>query len=57
MVRVQVEFDFVVSLRYRPGDKNDKPDALSRHWDLRPEEGSEDLHPVYILFKPDQLRI
>ena len=26
-------------------------------WDLRPEEGSEDLLPVHFLFKPGQLRI
>ena len=49
------EFDFVV--RYRPGDKNAKPDALSRGWDLHPEEGSEELQPVHFLFKPGQLRI
>ena len=47
------EFDFVV--RYRPGDKNGKPDALSRRWDLRPKEGSEDLQLVHFLFKPGQL--
>ena len=49
------EFDFVV--KYRPGDKNGKPDALSRRWDLRPEGGSEDLQPVHFLFKPGQLQI
>ena len=49
------EFNFVV--RDRPGNKNGKPDALSRRWDLRPEEGSEDLQPVHFLFKPTQLRI
>ena len=49
------EFDFIV--KYRPGDKNGKPDALSRHWDLRPEGGSEDLQPVQFLFKPGQLQI
>ena len=49
------EFDFVV--RYRPGNKNGKPDALSRRWDLSHEEGSEDLHLVHFLFKPSQLRI
>ena len=38
------EFYFVV--KYRPGDKNGKPDALSRRWDLRPEGGSEDLQPI-----------
>ena len=35
------EFDFVV--KYRTGDKNGKPDNLSRRWDLRPEGGSEDI--------------
>ena len=49
------EFAFVV--RYRPDNKNGKPNALSRRWDLRPEEGSEDLQPVHFLFKPGQLRI
>ena len=49
------EFDFVG--RYRPSDKNGKPDVLSRCWDLRPKEGSEDLQPVHFLFKPGQLRI
>ena len=49
------EFDFV--LKYRPGDKNGKPNALSRRWDLRPEGGSEDLQPVQLLFKPAQLQI
>ena len=49
------EFDFVV--KYQPGDKNSKPDALSRRWDLRPEGGSEDLQPVQFLFKPGQLQI
>ena len=49
------EFDFVV--RYRPNDKIGKPDELSRRWDLRPEEGSEDLHLVHFLFKPGQLRM
>ena len=49
------EFNFIV--RYRPGDKNGKPDALSRRWDLRSEKGSEDLQPVYFWFKPGQLRI
>ena len=49
------EFDFVV--RYRPGNKNGKPDGLSRRWELRPEEGSEDLQLVHFSFKPGQLRI
>jgi len=49
------EFDFVV--KYRPGEKNGKPDAVSRHWDHRPKEGSEDLQPVQLLFKPEQLRL
>ena len=34
-----LEFDFIVN--YRPGEKNGKPDALSRHEDYRPKEGSE----------------
>ena len=38
------EFNFIV--KYRPADKNGKPDALSRRWDLRLEGGSEDLQPV-----------
>ena len=33
------EFDFIVN--YRPREKNGKPDALSRHEDHRPKEGSE----------------
>ena len=49
------ESNFVV--KYRPGDKNGKPDALSRRWDLRPEAGSEDLQPIQALFKPVQLQI
>ena len=49
------EFDFIV--KYRPGDQNGKPDALSRCWDLRPEGGSEDLQPIQFLFKPGQLQI
>ena len=49
------EFDFIVE--YRPGDKNGKPDALSRRWDLRLEGGSEDLQPVQFLFKSGQLQI
>ena len=49
------EFDFIV--RYRPGEKNGKADGVYRRWDLRPEEGSEDLRPVHFLFKPGQLRI
>ena len=49
------EFDFVD--KYRHGDKNRKPDALSRRWDLRPERGSEDLQPIQFLFKPGQLQI
>ena len=49
------EFDFVV--KYRPGDKNGKPDALSRRWDLRPEGGGKDLRPIQFLFKPGQLQI
>ena len=47
------EFDFMG--KYRPGDKNGKPDALSRCWALRPEGGSEDLQPIQYLFKPGQL--
>ena len=49
------EFDFIV--KYRPGDKNGKPDALSRRWDLRPEGRNEDLQPLQFLFKPGQLQI
>jgi len=49
------EFDFVV--KYGSGDKNRKPDALSRCWDHRPKEGSEDLQPIQLLFKPGQLQI
>jgi len=48
-------FDFIV--KYRPGEKNRKPDALSRHWDHRPEGRSEDLQPIQLLFKPGQLQI
>ena len=44
-------------VKYRPSDKNEKPDAISRRWDLRPKEGSEDLQPVQLLFKPSQLQI
>ena len=47
------EFNLVV--RNRPGNKNGKPDALSRRWDLHPKEGSEDLQPLHFLFKPGQL--
>jgi len=49
------EFDFIV--KYRPGEKNGKPDALSRHWDHRPEGRSEDLKPIQLLFKSGQLQI
>ena len=49
------EFDFVV--RYQPGNKNGKTNALSRRWDLRPEKGSQDLQLVHFSFKPGQLRI
>ena len=49
------EYNFVV--KYRPRDKNGKPDALSRRWNLRPEKGSEDLQPIQALFKPGQLQI
>ena len=49
------EFDFIV--KYRPGDNNGKPDTLSRRWDLPPEGGSEELHPIQFLFKPGQLQI
>src|SRR5215217_1468034 len=49
------EFDFMVT--YHPGDKNGKPDALSRRWDHRPEGGSEAQQPVLSLFKPDQLQL
>ena len=44
-------------VRHRPGNKNGKPDALYRRWDLRPEEVSEDLQPVHFFLKPGQLRI
>ena len=44
-------------MKYRPGKKNGKPDALSRRWDHCPEERSEDLQPVQLLFKPEQLRL
>ena len=49
------EFDFVI--KYQLGNKNRKPHTLSRHWDLRSEEGSGDLQPVHFLFKPDQFQI
>ena len=49
------EFAFVV--RYRPDNKNGKPDTLYKRWDLRPDEGSENLQPLYFLFKTGQLRI
>ena len=49
------EFHFVV--KYRTGDKNGNPDALSRRWDLGPEVGSEELQPVQFLFKPGQLQL
>ena len=49
--------EFSFTIKYRPGDKNGKPDALSRRWDLRPEGGSEELQPVQFLFKPGQLQI
>ena len=48
-------FDF--GDRYRPGNKNGKPDAVSRRCNLCPEEESEDLQPVHFLFKPCQLQI
>src|SRR5258705_2913411 len=48
------EFDFIVN--YRPGEKNGKPDALSRREDHRPKEGSE-AQPIQYLFKPGQLRL
>jgi hypothetical protein len=48
------EFDFIVN--YRPGEKNGKPDALSRREDHRPKEGSE-AQPIQCLFKPGQLRL
>ena len=44
-------------VRYQPGAKNEKPDVLSRCWDLRSEEGSEDLQPVHFLFTLVQPRI
>jgi len=44
-------------VKYRPGEKNGKPDALSRRWDHRLERGSEDLQPIQLLFKPGQLQI
>ena len=49
-----LEFDFIVN--YRPGEKNGKPDALSRREDHRPKEGSE-AQPVQCLFKLGQLRL
>ena len=48
------EFDFIVN--YRLGEKNGKPDALSRCEDHRPKEGSE-AQRVQCLFKPGQLRL
>ncbi|KAH8152984.1 uncharacterized protein LAJ45_03211 [Morchella importuna] len=41
---------------YRPGERNGKPDVLSRRWDHRPEEGSETLRPEpQMFFRPGQL--
>ena len=44
-------------MKYRLGKKNGKPDTLSRRWDYRPKERSEDLQSVQLLFKPGQLRL
>ena len=44
-------------MKYRPAEKNGKPDALSQRWNHRPTEASEDLQPVQLLFKPKILRL
>ena len=49
------EFDCVV--QYRPRNINGKLDALFKHRDLYPKEGSKDLQPLHFLFKSGQLRI
>ena len=49
------EFDFIVN--YRPGEKNTKPDALSRRADHRPKGGSEAQKTQTRLFKPGQLKL
>ena len=47
------QFDFWII--YRPGNKEGKPDALSKHPDYRPKEG--DAQPVESMFHPGQLII
>ena len=47
-----IGFDFHII--YRPGSKNTKPDALSRHAEHRPEKGGHDYQPVEHVLKPGQ---
>ena len=39
-------------IRFRPGKLSTKPDALTRHWDIYPKEGSSD----YASINPQNLR-
>ena len=40
---------------YRPGTQNDKPDALSRHSEYRPEKGGVENQPITTVLKKEHL--